>query len=151
MFFPSGPSPNRFVRTFSKGSPRERGPIHAVGHRVLVSAGDDAKRVVPLTDAIDGATLGTVAHGGEVEILAWQPFGANGTRYRVLSHSSGIEGWLSARSLQAQERPPAPPRVLAIAAAPTRAVRKKVAVKPTVAIPAIPALVAKQPPRTPAR
>ncbi len=129
MFFPSGPSPNRFVRTFPKGSSREHGPIHAVGHRVLVSAGDDAKRVVPLTDAIDGATLGTIAHGGEVEILAWQPYGANGTRYRVLSRSSGLEGWLSARSLKAQERPPTPPRVAAIAKAPARAVRKKVTVK----------------------
>lgn len=129
MFFPSGPSPNRFVRTFSKGSTRENGPIHAVGHRVLVSAGDDAKRLVSLTDAIDGATLGTVAHGGEVEILAWQPFGANGTRYRVLSRSTGLEGWVSARSLQAQERPPALPRMAAIAKTPVRAARKKVAAK----------------------
>jgi hypothetical protein len=54
-------------------------------------------------DALATVAHGTIAQGVRVEILAWQPSGPNGTRYRVRSSSDGLEGWLSGRQLQACE------------------------------------------------
>jgi hypothetical protein len=61
----------------------------------------------------------TVAHGARVEILAWQPAGPDGTRYRVRSTIDGIEGWLSGRQLRAVERP-AVARIVPAGAPPKR-------------------------------
>jgi len=76
---------------------------------------------VTLTDS-DGTTpLATVADGAEVEIVAWQPRGAGGTRYRIKATSGGMQGWLAAANLRARPRPPEPPRPVAIAPVPVRA------------------------------
>jgi hypothetical protein len=84
---------------------------------VLVSARDGGSERVTLTDDTGTSALATVAHGVEVEILAWRPRRGGDTRYRVVCTSGGIEGWLSATNLQAR-RPP-PPKVV-VPAAPSR-------------------------------
>jgi hypothetical protein len=62
---------------------------------------------VTLTDRNGTTTVASVAAGTEVEILAWQPFGVGGTRYRVLAAKDGSEGWLGAANVKARELPPA--------------------------------------------
>jgi hypothetical protein len=131
MYFPSGPSPNRYVR-LSSPRHRESGPVYAVGHRVLIEAPAGRVRTVTLMDALDGVACGTVANGAPVEILAWQPAGTNGTRYRVRSASDGIEGWLNGRELRALERP-VPARPIAVAAKPASVPRRGKAAKPRAA------------------
>jgi hypothetical protein len=69
----------------------------------------------------DGRTSqNSLTDGAEVEILAWRPLGARGTRYRVRAREDGHEGWLAADALRqtavplpsepAQEKPVAPTR-----------------------------------------
>lgn len=115
MYFPSGPSPTRFVRMPSSRH-QERGPIYAVGHRVLIATAPGERSPVTLMDALATVAHGTVAHGEAVEILAWQPSGPHGTRYRVRSSRDGVEGWLNGHQLKACERPPAAARVAAVVA-----------------------------------
>ena len=101
--------------------PRSSSPVLAVGHRVLVSCPGNGTHGVTLTDS-DGTTpLATVADGAEVEIVAWQPRGAGGTRYRIKATSGGMQGWLAAANLRARPLPPEPPRPVAVAPAPSRA------------------------------
>jgi hypothetical protein len=123
MYFSSGPSPNRYARLASPRH-RESGPVYAVGHRVVIEAPAGRVRTVTLMDALDVVACGTVANGAPVEILAWQPAGTKGTRYRVRSASDGIEGWLNGRELRAVERP-APARPIAKPAQPASAPRGK--------------------------
>ncbi len=117
MSFPRGPGTRSFARVGpSRG---ENGPVLAVGWQAIVTGRAGAASSVVLTDD-DGTTpLGTLAAGLEVEILAWRPYGANGTRYRVLSRKGGIEGWIGAASLTAS-RPLPPPKRPAPAAPPAR-------------------------------
>ena len=42
----------------------------------------------------------SLGDGAEVEILAWRPLGARGTRYRVRAQEDGHEGWLAADALR---------------------------------------------------
>ena len=101
--------------------PRSTTPILAVGHRVLVSCPGNGTRGVTLTDS-DGTTpLATVVDGAEVEIVAWQPRGAGGTRYRIKATSGGMQGWLAAANLRARPLPPPPPRPVATPPVPSRA------------------------------
>src|SRR5437867_467948 len=64
--------------------PRNDGPVHAAGWRVIVTSPGGRSKRVTLTDSDATTAVATVAAGAEVEILAWQP-SAKGTRYRVLS------------------------------------------------------------------
>jgi hypothetical protein len=115
MSSPRGSLSHPFAR-IRPSSIREAGPILAVGRRVLVVSADGRPAPVTLTDRT-GAPLATVPHGGEVEILAWQPFGAGGTRYRVLSRKKGVEGWVGAANVKPR---PASPAAARPAAATTR-------------------------------
>ena len=130
MYFPSGPSPNRFFR-MAPSRHRDNGPVYAVGHSVMIAAAPgDEKPGITLMDALATVAQGTLAHGARVEILAWQPAGPNGARYRVRSTTDGVEGWLSGRQLRAYERP-AVARIVLPSAPPKRvAAAKKPAAKP---------------------
>jgi hypothetical protein len=86
-----------------------------VGRTVLTCPVGTSGRVT-LTDREGTTALATLAAGVEVEILAWQPYGQGGTRYRVLASKAGVEGWLGAASVKPRELP-APPLNIA----PTRA------------------------------
>jgi len=91
--------------------------ILSVGRRAYVNC---RGRVALAED--DGRTSpNSLADGAEVEILAWRPLGARGTRYRVRAQQDGHEGWLAADALRqtavsvttapaAQQKPVAPPR-----------------------------------------
>jgi hypothetical protein len=97
-----------------------KGPIFAVGHRVFVTCGN-AQRGVTLTDSTGDTALGTLADGAEVEILAWQPRGPGGTRYRIRPVAGTVEGWLGATNLRAPVMPePSPAVVLPVSQGSTR-------------------------------
>ncbi len=102
-------SPRSFPAARSRPSRiSDGGPVLAVGRRVHVQCPSGAGQVA-LTDALGTTVLAPIAEGLEVEILAWQPSWAGGTRYRVLCKSAGIEGWLGAASLKVTEPPRLPP------------------------------------------
>ena len=85
-----------------------KGPVLAVGSRALVSCPGAGARQAILTNDDLVTARATIPDGAEVEILAWHPNGANGTRYRVLSLRDGVEGWIGATSLKPRARPPVP-------------------------------------------
>jgi hypothetical protein len=85
------------------GTRTPRGPVLAVGARAVVTCAAGKAAHVALRDHGE-RELATVADGEEVEILAWQPHGAGGTRYRVLGRNG--EGWLGAVHLRARVLPP---------------------------------------------
>ena len=114
MPFPGGPSPHGFPRVRPSRS-GVGGPVLAVGRRVVVTCPGGKSGRVTLMDHAGTTAMATVADGVEVEILAWQPYRAGGPRYRVLSGSGGVEGWLGAENLKAIDRPP-PPMPPAVAA-----------------------------------
>jgi hypothetical protein len=66
-----------------------------------------------LTDDAGRSTSKQLADGMEVEIVAWWPRGAAGTRYRVQLSCEGATGWLDASELRAAPAPdpPAPPKL----------------------------------------
>jgi hypothetical protein len=112
-----------FPQSHGVQPPRARSstPVLAVGHRVLVSCPGNGAHGVTLTDS-DGTTpVATLADGAEVEIVAWQPRGAGGTRYRIKATSGGLQGWLAAANLRPRPLPPEPPRPVVTPPAPTRA------------------------------
>jgi hypothetical protein len=76
--------------------------------------------------------VATVAHGVEVEILAWQPRRAADPRYRVRTTKDGLEGWLEAANLKPIELPPPPARIVPRVEPPPpkRTVARKVPVAP---------------------
>jgi hypothetical protein len=65
---------------------------------------------VVLTDHAGVDCSSSLVAGTEVEILAWQPRGSSGTRYRVRSTRDGLEGWLAAGNLRRPPSPVAPKR-----------------------------------------
>jgi hypothetical protein len=67
-------------------------PVLAVGRRVLVNGNGDRTRRVTLTDPTGTTAIGLLADGTEVEILAWQPRGAGGTRYRIRTTADDVQG-----------------------------------------------------------
>jgi hypothetical protein len=108
------------------------GPVYAVGHIATIAGSAGDAQDVRLMDASALVSHGTVARGARVEILAWQPSAADGTRYRVRSSSDGIEGWVDARQLR-MDTPPSPARPAS--AAPAKrivGVRKKPVAKAAV-------------------
>jgi hypothetical protein len=82
-----------------------KGPVLAVGSRVIVTGPPAGNGRAVLTDHDLVTARATVPNGAEVEILAWHPSGATGTRYRVISVRDGVEGWIGATSLKPAERP----------------------------------------------
>jgi len=67
-------------------------------------------------DETGTTAIGKLSGGSEVEILAWRPRGAEGTRYRVRATRNALEGWLGVASLSSPAKPSA--LVRAAAAAP---------------------------------
>ena len=116
------PIPQRpfFPQTSGTHPPRPQAgtPVLAVGRRMLVNCPGDGMRRVTLTDGNGSTALATLADGTEVEIVAWHPRGAGGTRYRIRATAGGIQGWLAAADLRPCPAPPPPPVVRAPAAAP---------------------------------
>src|SRR5262245_49376845 len=88
-------------------SPKDR-PVLGVGSRVTVISGNGRSDRVTLTDDSGTSMLATVAHGVEVEIVAWRPGRGGDTRYRVCTTGDRVEGWLAAGSLQPRRLAPAP-------------------------------------------
>jgi hypothetical protein len=95
---------------------RSRAPQHkpesrvvfAVGLRVFVHGASDDGRPVTLTDDHGNPIAQALRDGVEVEVVAWRPRGAAGTRYRVRGAQGAVDGWLAADELRAVAvRPPA--------------------------------------------
>jgi len=81
---------------------RAAGPILSVGRRVFVHCPASPGKTVELTDDA-GCGSAMLADGTEVEIVAWRPRGATGTRYRVQGTDRSFEGWLGGDNLRAPE------------------------------------------------
>ena len=86
---------------------RSAGPVLSVGRRAYVNSRGSGMTHVPLTDEAGIVQRSSLADGTEVEIVAWRPCGASGTRYRVHARHAGIEGWLAAEQLRDSLVPPA--------------------------------------------
>ena len=82
-------------------SPRRALPSIAIGRRVFVDCAESDSGTLFLGDET-GKVISAqrVADGLEVEVIAWRPRGANGTRYRVRVPSTGADGWLPADKLR---------------------------------------------------
>jgi hypothetical protein len=70
--------------------------ILSVGRRAYVNC----RGRVALSEDDGRTSQNSLADGAEVEILAWRPLGARGTRYRVRAQQEGHEGWLAADALR---------------------------------------------------
>ena len=70
--------------------------ILSVGRRAYVNC----RGRVALADDDGRVSRHSLGDGAEVEILAWRPLGARGTRYRVRAQEDGHEGWLAADALR---------------------------------------------------
>jgi len=79
---------------------RTRASVFAVGRRVFVACVGERLAHVVLTDDACADARTRLADGTEVEILAWRPRGAHGTRYRVRATRDGREGWLAVDNLR---------------------------------------------------
>jgi len=90
-FQPRGPIP-------SPRPSRGTGPVLSVGRRVFVHC---PGRTIELTDDAGSGGGSVLADGAEVEIVAWRPRGATGTRYRVQGRDAQVEGWLGGDHLRA--------------------------------------------------
>jgi hypothetical protein len=77
--------------------------ILSVGRRAYVNC----RGRIALADDDGRTSQNSLADGAEVEIVAWRPLGARGTRYRVRARQEGHEGWLAADALR-QTAAPAP-------------------------------------------
>jgi hypothetical protein len=106
-------------------------PVLAVGRRVLVNGNGDGSRRVTLTDPTGTTATGLLADGTEVEILAWQPRGAGGTRYRIRATTGDVQGWLAAANLRPAPPPPEPVRRTPIPAPPAKPAPRTAAKKAT--------------------
>ena len=80
--------------------------VLAVGRRVFVACVPFGPGRATLTDELGTKPLRTLADGTEVQIVAWRPRGAAGTRYRVRCPPDDFEGWLPARNLRGTQAPP---------------------------------------------
>jgi hypothetical protein len=94
---------------FMSSRPWRTGTVWAVGRRVFVHCPSGNTRAVRLTTSEDGDDpAGSLVDGSEVEVVAWRPRGAAGTRYRVRG-SDGLTGWLSTTELRGTMVAPPPP------------------------------------------
>lgn len=107
--------------------PRASAPLQKARPATILSVGRRAyvncRGRIALADDDGRTSQNSLADGAEVEILAWRPLGARGTRYRVRAQADGHEGWLAADALRqtavpassepaSQEKPASPPRPL---------------------------------------
>jgi hypothetical protein len=80
---------------------------------MYVACAEGSQAGVTLTDDGGATSVATATDGTAVDIVAWRPNGAQGTRYCVRSFAGGFEGWLPAtnlrRSLSPVSLPPARP------------------------------------------
>ncbi|MCI0346499.1 MAG: hypothetical protein L0221_13805 [Chloroflexi bacterium] len=74
--------------------------MFAVGRLAYVACSGQPAAQVALTDDAGSGAQTRLADGTEVEILAWRPRGAGGTRYCVRSTRTGLEGWLAVENLR---------------------------------------------------
>jgi hypothetical protein len=74
---------------------------------VYVACPAASRSGVTITDDTGANAHGKLHDGAEVEIVAWRPRGALGTRYLVRSDLHGIEGWLGAGELRRSLAKPA--------------------------------------------
>jgi len=95
--------------------------VFAVGRRVRVAGSSENAAGVTLMDETGTTAIGKLSGGSEVEILAWRPRGAEGTRYRVRATRNALEGWLGVASLSSPAKPSALVRRIAAAAPPVPA------------------------------
>ncbi len=95
-------------RSVSRPPPRST-PVMAVGQRVFINSTGGPSGSVALGDESGKILSGVhLADGVEVEVLAWRPRDASGTRYRVRVQD-GAGGWLPADNLRkGRVRVPAP-------------------------------------------
>jgi hypothetical protein len=108
------------VRSRSPQRKPESRVVFAVGLRVFVHGASDDGRPVTLTDDHGNPITPELRDGAEVEVVAWRPRGAAGTRYRVRGAQDGVDGWLAADELRAvavrpptvSEAPPAQPEAM---------------------------------------
>jgi hypothetical protein len=107
MSLPHGSRFQSFARAQPVRSPHDA-QVLGVGWRVVVTCPSGASDRVTLMDEDGTNAVASVADGVEVEILAWRPRRAGGTRYRVVATKGGVEGWLGAASLKPRQRPSAP-------------------------------------------
>jgi hypothetical protein len=107
MPLPRGPRFPMFAGVRPPSTPKDP-PVLGVGRRVVVTCRKNGSDRVTLTDENGTSALATVADGVEVEILAWRPRRGGDTRYRVVSTTGGVEGWLGAASLKPREPALAP-------------------------------------------
>lgn len=81
--------------------------VLAVGATVFVNCAPGDTAVV-LTDDAGLPISSGLMDGSEVQVLAWRPRGAAGTRYRVRVRRDGADGWVGARQLRATASAPMP-------------------------------------------
>jgi hypothetical protein len=106
---------------------RATGSILPVGRWVFVHCPTNPGKAVELTDDAGCGSGAMLTDGTEVEIVAWRPRGASGTRYRVQGKDHGVQGWLGGDNLRAPV-PVTPPKS-PVAAAPVAA-KKAIPAKP---------------------
>jgi len=81
--------------------------VFAIGRHVYVASPASSRSGVTITDDSGANAHGKLLDGAEVEIVAWRPHGALGTRYLVRSHLNGMEGWVGAGELRRSLAKPA--------------------------------------------
>jgi len=96
------------------------GPVVAIGSRAIVTRAAGGVEPVTLTDHKGTSAVLTLRPGAEVEIVAWQPHRASGTRYRVRATDGAGEGWLEGSSLTPIVLPPTPKKPPVAVAPPAR-------------------------------
>jgi hypothetical protein len=102
--------PSRVPRPRSGGTD---GPVLAVGHRATIRSAGPGTKGATLTDENGTAAIMTLDEGTVVDIVAWKPRGAGGTRYRIrCAEGDDREGWVGSANLAAIPVPPPRPRVL---------------------------------------
>ena len=83
-------------RSTPPGQKNRPATILSIGRRAYVNC----RGRVALADDDGRLSENSLADGAEVEIVAWRPRGAGGTRYRVHARQGGHEGWLAADALR---------------------------------------------------
>lgn len=79
---------------------RVHGAVLAIGRRVSVAVTEGFSTRVALMDDGGDVSVGSLVAGAEVEIVGWRPSGSRGVRYQVRATRDGLEGWVTAASLQ---------------------------------------------------
>ena len=96
--------------------PGNAGPIFGVGRQLFVNCpGGREDRTALLDD--NGAVLGKLIDGAEVEVVAWLPRGT-ATRYFIRATRSELSGWLSSANLRTTRVPRSAEALIKAAAAP---------------------------------